>query len=109
MHFHKKQLLILLLPLFAISCFSRWNAEKCAQTDFKQLGYSEGSQGKGNSVQSYNQACLKKDVIQRLTCFTSFPWFPWFPRFPPPCFRCRSFHSNINIQDLICRMEGIRI
>ncbi len=44
------------------SCSSRWSLETCKETNFKDLGYQEGSDGKISKMTIYNQKCLKKGV-----------------------------------------------
>lgn len=57
-----KRLIFTLLTLTLITSCAHWNKKRCAETDFNQLGYAEGSRGADSKITSYNQACLKKDV-----------------------------------------------
>ena len=57
----KALLLIITFTLFG-GCAGRWNPKTCAETDFRQLGYSEGSAGGVSRINSYNQSCFKKKV-----------------------------------------------
>lgn len=58
-----------LIHLLMLACSPRWSAETCSQTDFNQLGYTEGSQGKASHVDAYNQSCLKKKVNINITAY----------------------------------------
>jgi len=57
-----KLMIFSLLAISMLTSCAHWNKKRCAETDFNQLGYAEGSQGADSKVVSYNQSCLKKDV-----------------------------------------------
>ncbi|MGH1469465.1 MAG: DUF2799 domain-containing protein [Bdellovibrionales bacterium] len=58
-----KLIILAILSLGLLSgCAGRWNEKTCTETNFSDLGYQEGSGGKNNSGNYYNQACLKKKV-----------------------------------------------
>ncbi len=52
-------------------CAHRWNKKTCAQTNFVDLGYQEGSLGKSSSANDYNQACLKQRIQIPTSNYTS--------------------------------------
>lgn len=52
---------LLCLCLFS-GCAGLWNKKTCTETNFSDLGHQEGSTGKNDSGNYYNQACLKKNV-----------------------------------------------
>lgn len=54
--------ILMIFLLSFSSCASRWSSKTCTETNFGDLGYQEGSSGKANLINSYNQACLKKKV-----------------------------------------------
>lgn len=60
-----------LLAVSMLTSCAHWNKKRCAETDFNQLGYTEGSQGADSKIVSYNQACLKKDVNIDMSAYNS--------------------------------------
>lgn len=60
----KNLIIISVTFLFISGCsmLNRWNAKNCAQTNWGQYGYSEGSSGKQNNANVYSNACSKKGI-----------------------------------------------